>query len=120
MEQLFLSVEAFNDLLKKWSGQPIRITKHEIDEVDETRIQLQNISYAKNTRRIDGYVPMHALQLNGVGEIQAAGNAYQPLPDALYEIPLEDSSLYEFDGNQFILSTERGVYKIQLQDTNFL
>lgn len=118
MEQLFLSVEAFNDLLQQWSGQPITITKHEMEDVDEIRMQLQNVSYATNTRRIDGYVPMHALHLNGAGETQTSGANFHPLPDALYEIPLEDESLYEFDGKQFILSTERGVYKIELQNNN--
>src|SRR5699024_11176819 len=66
------------------------------------------------TRRIDDYEAMHALQLNGSGKIHTDVNDLKPLPEALYEIPLEDSTLYEFDGETFLLSTDRGIYKIEL------
>lgn len=114
MEEHFLSVETFNDLLHQWNGQPIKITKHELDDIDETWMQLKAITYDKNTRRIDDYEAIHALQLNGSGKIHTDANGLKPLPDALYEIPLEDTSLYEFDGETFILSTDRGIYKIEL------
>ncbi|WP_099159118.1 hypothetical protein [Virgibacillus ndiopensis] len=115
MDQHFLSIEELHALLNQWNGQKIKVTKLELDDVDETLMELQNISYSKNTRRIDDYVPMHALQLNGTGRIQTDAANLQPqdLPLSLYEIPLEDSSLYEFDGSKFLLSTARGVYKIE-------
>ncbi len=114
-ESQFLSVEAFNDLLQQWSGKPIKITKHEINDVDKISMQLDSVSYQTKTRRIDDYVPMHTLKLNGAGKMETAGEL-QPLPDAIYEIPLEDTSLYEYDGSQFILSTDRGVYKLNTDD----
>lgn len=117
MEQRFLSIEEFNTLLSEWNGRPIKISKHELDDVDETLLELNTISYAKDTRRIDDYQPMHALHLNGTGQIQSEDNNTQPLPEALYEIPLEDTSLYEFDGTCFLLSTDRGVYKIELANS---
>ncbi|WP_246202682.1 hypothetical protein [Virgibacillus doumboii] len=110
----FLSIEEFNELLNQWSGQTIKITKFELDDLDETLMDLQHISYETNTRRLDDYEPMHELQLNGFGNMQTDANDPQPLPSQLYEIPLEDSSLYEFDGTRFLLSTSRGVYKIEL------
>ncbi|WP_188455529.1 hypothetical protein [Virgibacillus oceani] len=116
MDQHFLSIEELNELLNRWNGQNIKVTKLELDDVDETLMELQNISYSKNTRRIDDYVPMHTLQLNGTGHVltDAADLKPQDLPASQYEIPLEDNSLYEFDGSQFLLSTARGVYKIEL------
>ncbi|WP_106495811.1 hypothetical protein [Lentibacillus sp. Marseille-P4043] len=114
MDQHFLSIEEFNELLKQWNGQTIKVSKFELDDIDETVMNLQDISYSRNTRRIDDYVPMHALQLNGSGAVQTDATNPQSLPTSLYEIPLEDNSLYEFDSSHFLLSTERGVYKIEL------
>lgn len=113
MDVQFLTIEEFNDLLQQWNGETIKISKHELDDLDETLMTLQDISYERNTRRIDDYEPMHALHLNGTGRIETDADNAQPLPSSVYEIPLEDNSLYEFDGEQFLLSTSRGVYKIE-------
>lgn len=110
----FLSIETFNQLLQKWNGKNIKISKIELDDLDETWMQLDNVSYSSNTRRLDDYEPMHSLHLNGSGQIQTENNHVEQLPSSDYVIPLEDSSLYEFDGEQFLLSTDRGVYKIEL------
>ncbi|GGK05916.1 hypothetical protein GCM10007063_30420 [Lentibacillus kapialis] len=109
----FLTVEAFNDILQQWNGESIKISKHELDDLDETLMTLQDISYARNTRRLDNYEPMHALLLNGMGTIKTDASNTQSLPSSVYEIPLEDNTLYEFDGQQLLLSTSRGVYKIE-------
>lgn len=115
MDQHFLSVEEFNELLNNWNGQSIKISKIELNDIDETLMHLQHISYETNTRRIDRYEPMHSLQLNGIGNVHTeAMDSKQPIPSSVYEIPLEDTSLYEFDGSTFLLSTSRGVYKIEL------
>ncbi|HEX6593066.1 MAG TPA: hypothetical protein VF095_00560 [Bacillota bacterium] len=112
MEQYFLSIEQLNEKLHEWKGFPIKIEKIELRDKDEIRMQLNDIHYTKNTQTEDDYKGMYALQLNGSGKIQTS-NAYAPLPEEMYEIPLEESSLYEYDGSQFLLSTERGVYKIE-------
>lgn len=114
MEQHFLTIEQFDELLKQWNGNSVKVLKYEMDDLDETVLDLSSISYSTDTRDIDGYEAMHTLNLNGDGQIQTVASQFQPLPSALYEIPLEDSSLYEFDGNRFIISTNRAVYKIEL------
>lgn len=115
MDHQFLSVEEFNSRIQQWSGRTVKITKHEMDDVDQIMLNLQNISYDRNTRRIDDYVPMHSLQLIGEGHIETlASMSTQPLPSPNYEIPLQDSTMYEFDGERFFITTERGVYKIEL------
>ncbi|RLL46794.1 hypothetical protein D8M04_06225 [Oceanobacillus piezotolerans] len=114
MEPVFLSIEEFNELMKQWNGRKIKITKHELDDFDETLMNLSAISYSKEATRSDDYVSLYSMQLNGSGVIETTLNEYQPLPSQLYEIPLEDSALYEFDGSRFIVSTSRGVYTIEL------
>lgn len=117
MQQPFLSIEEFNELLTQWNGRTIKISKLELDDLDETTVALETITYATNTRRLDDYEPMHALQLNGTGSIHSdTTDAHQILPSSLYEIPIEDDSLYEFDGTHFLISTSRGVYKIELAE----
>lgn len=113
MEQHFLSVEEFNTLLNQWNGKNIVISKLEMGDEDETVMALKTVSYSKDTRRIDDYEPMHALQLNGSGEIETEANNSESLPESLYEIPIEDSTQYQFDGRKFSLITERGIYTIE-------
>ena len=116
MEEHFLTVEQFNELLKQWDGKTIKISKHELDDLDETVLDLSAISYTTDTRRLDDYEAMHTLNLNGDGKTLTTAEQFQPLPASLYEIPLEDTSLYEFDGKCFIISTDRAVYKIELAE----
>jgi hypothetical protein len=118
MEHQFLSVEEFNALINQWVGNPVKITKHEMDDVDRTVMNLTDVSYERNTRRIDDYVPMHNLLLSGNGQIETlATMSNQPLPSSVYEIPLQDNSLYEYDGEKFFITTDRGVYKIELANS---
>lgn len=115
MNHQFLSIEEFNALIQQLNGRSIKITKHEMDDVDQTVMNLRDVSYEQNTRRIDDYVPMHNLLLNGDGHIETlAAMSNQPLPSSVYEIPLQNNSLYEYDGEKFFITTERGVYKIEL------
>ena len=112
----FLSIEQFNELLQKWNEAEIKISKLEMNDLDEIVMQLEKVSYKNETPTIDGYEPIHTLQLSGQGAIQTENNDSQPLPSSLYEIPLEDDTLYEFDGTTFLISTDRGVYKIERLD----
>ncbi|MBM7572765.1 hypothetical protein [Aquibacillus albus] len=114
MKQQYLSVEEFNELLQQWNGEKIRISKRELHDYDDTLMELNSISYSRDTRRIDDYEPMHALQLNGPGKIHTDGQDFQQLPSAHYEIPLEDSTLYQFNESKFSLITDRATYTIEL------
>ncbi|WP_085507688.1 hypothetical protein [Thalassobacillus devorans] len=119
MPERMLTIEEFNELLKHWNGEKIKISKHELDDVDTTFLQLDSVSYRTKTRRMDEYQPMHTLSLNGQGEITLEAGGSQPLPDASYEIPLEDTTLYRYDdGTTFTLVTERGTYTIEIMGNN--
>ncbi|MEI3614201.1 hypothetical protein [Pseudogracilibacillus sp. SO30301A] len=112
----FLSIEQFNDLLKNWNNDQIKISKLEMNDLDEIVMQLEKVTYLNEAPTIDGYEPVHTLQLNGHGIIQTDNNDSQPLPSSIYEIPLENDTLYEFNGTTFLISTDRGVYKIERVD----
>ncbi|CDQ18540.1 hypothetical protein SAMN05192559_101848 [Halobacillus karajensis] len=108
-----LTVEEFNQLLQKWHGEKIRIMKHEIRDEDTITMNLQEISYDTNTRRLDEYTPMHALYLHGQGQTETDAQSAQPLPSPYYEIPLEDSTRYQYLNDRFKIETERGTYTIE-------
>lgn len=116
MEQIFLTIEEFNELLNQWKGNHIKVSKFELEDLDETLIELNNVSYYKNDGTIDDYSSKYTMQLTGDGEVYTDNQQFRPLPGNAYDIPLEEDTLYEFDGNQFIISTERGVYKIEIAD----
>ncbi|WP_163538543.1 hypothetical protein [Gracilibacillus sp. YIM 98692] len=114
MTSQHLSVEEFNQLLQQWNGETIKISKQELQDYDQAILELDSISYSKDTRRLDGYEPMHTLQLNGSGKTLTDDNQYKPLPSDYYEIPLEDSTQYTYHNSQFSLKTDRGEYIIEL------
>ncbi|RFA33748.1 hypothetical protein CAI16_13700 [Virgibacillus dokdonensis] len=114
MTKQFLDIEAFNKLLQKWNGKQIKVSKQELNDYDEAIIDLSAITYETHTRRLDDYEPLHTLQLNGAGKVKTDYNSYQTPPTFVYEIPLEDSSLYQFDGERFALVTDRAIYTIEI------
>lgn len=114
MNQQNLTVEQFNELIKQWNGKTIKITKQELGDQDTILMHLDGISYSKDTSRIDDYVPMHSVHFNGTGTTETTEQQVQPLPSSFYEIPLEDSTQYQFDQTQFSLVTQRGTYTIEL------
>ncbi|MDY0409676.1 hypothetical protein [Paracerasibacillus soli] len=69
MNQHFLTIEQFDQLLKNWHGKDIQIQKIEMDDVDHIQLQLEQITYAKDLRRnMDDYVSRYTMQLNGDGK----------------------------------------------------
>lgn len=112
MNSEFITIEQFNDLLTKWRGKQIKISKVEMDDYNEVFMQLDHITYQTNPDQIDHYESIHTLHLEGEGKILTDTNYYEELPSLIYDIPLQDSSLYEFNGEEFLISTERGTYKI--------
>ncbi|WP_408008779.1 hypothetical protein ACJROX_29840 [Pseudalkalibacillus sp. A8] len=114
MNEQYLTVEQFNQLIQQWSGKTIKITKQELGDQDTIIMKLEDISYHKDTRRIDDYEPMHSIHLIGVGTTETDGQSGQPLPASSYEIPLEDSTRYRFEDIGFSLVNERGSYTIEL------
>lgn len=77
-------------------------------------MDLNKLSYRKNDGTFDDYESKYTMHLNGDGKVLTETNELQTLPDNQYVIPLEDDTLYEYDGHQFIISTDRGIYKVKL------
>ncbi|QAS52999.1 hypothetical protein [Halobacillus litoralis] len=115
-EQQILTIEEFNQLLQLWSGKTVKVTKNELRDEDTIIMNIEEISYSTDTRRIDEYEPMHSLYLHGRGRLATEPQNAQPLPSPYYEIPLEDSTQYQFQNEKFSLLTDRGSYTIELMD----
>lgn len=113
MKQDSLTIEEFNELLRKWSGKRVKVVKHELEDRDETLINLDAVSYEEGSD-IDDYESRYSLQLNGAGMIETTKDNYEELPSNEFEIPLEEDAHYEFDGERFVLNTSRGNYTIEL------
>src|SRR5690625_2013202 len=107
MEESPLNIEEFNDRLQQWSGQKIRIVKEEMDDLDETLLALDGVSYVKGSG-IDDYIPKHALLLKGNGVVETTKNNYEEVPSEAFEIPLDEDTIYEFDGGCFFIKNSRG------------
>lgn len=115
-ELYFLTLEEFDILLQQWNGKNIKISKHEMDDYDQVFLALDTVSYANNFDGVDDYEPVHALQLNGTGKTLTENDSFEILPTSLYEIPLDETTIYQFDGTGLALVTDRGTYTITLND----
>lgn len=116
MEQQSLSIEEFNELFNKWTGKDVKVLKQEIGDNDETLMNLEKVSYLEHTGRLDDYEAKYTLQLNGMGKIENDKNEFEPLPSPSYEIPLDDTTQYQFNGSRFTVKNDRGLYTIELNN----
>lgn len=114
MKQETLTIKKFNEMINKWTGKEIKIIKDEANDIDETIISLENVSYKENLHRIDDYEPKYELRLTGSGFIENDEGEFEPLPNSVYEIALDDETEYRFKDNKFHLKTDRGTYSIQI------
>lgn len=115
MTQETLTIKKFNERINDWTGKEIKILKHEADDIDETIILLEKVSYKENLDRIDFYEPKYELRLTGSGFIENNEGEFKPLPNSVYEIALDDDTEYQFKDQKFHLDTDRGTYSIQLR-----
>ncbi len=111
-----LTVEEFNQMVQEWIGKPLMITKKEIGDLDQLIMHVHDISYTKNTRKIDDYVPTYTLRLTGEGNIQTDHGDQVPIPDDQYDIQLDNDTVYEYGGEAFHLKTNRGSYTMKIAD----
>lgn len=113
MDKDSLTIEQFSELLKGWNIHPVKITKYEMKDHDETLLELTDITFQKNRNRVDDYEPKYTLHLQGDGKVKTELDRYEEMPTSQYEIPLDDDTEYKFDGARFSLKTDRGIYTIE-------
>lgn len=114
MEDNVLDIEGLHAQFEKWRGKSIHIEKSELRDKDHIQMALDSFSYDENERSIDGYEATYTLRLNGTGNI-TADHMEQALPGGVYDIPLEDEAKFRMHGNGLLLETDRGTYKITLE-----
>ncbi|QHT48463.1 hypothetical protein M662_18890 [Bacillus sp. SB49] len=106
------TMENFHQHLQTWIGTDICITKHELRDQDAVSMQLHDVSYSVNPMSIDGYMGPYTLYLHGKGYVSTDMQGTEPLPTPYYEIPLEETTHYEWNDDRFFLKTARGDYTI--------
>lgn len=118
MSAEFMTIEEFNERLQAWNGKEIKVSKVELNDFDEVNLKLNRTTYDSASYRLDDYEPKYEMELKGEGVIDTEAAGSQPLPDNTYEIPLDDDTIFERDGGQLMITTSRGVYKIELAQKN--
>ncbi len=58
----------------------VKVVKIEMSDLDETLINLDEVSYAKENHDEDDYEPRYALHLNGPGKIGTTENNFEAPP----------------------------------------
>jgi len=111
VEENVLDIEGLYAQLEQWYGRNINIEQRELRDKEYIQMVLESITYGENTRTIDDYAATYTLHLNGSGNIMTDGTK-QELPNAVYDIPLEDHATFKMQGNDLLLHTDRGTYKI--------
>lgn len=109
-----MSIEQFHDILQSWTGNVIQIEKIESEHHNHVVLLLQSTHYERNLHKLDDYESRYTLKLNGPGNIYGEFMS-TTLPEKVYDIPLEPTTLYEKNGNKLILTNDRAVYKLTLK-----
>ncbi|HEY4599741.1 MAG TPA: hypothetical protein VIG73_00385 [Cerasibacillus sp.] len=114
MASPFISIEEFHDVLQNWAGNEIRIEKIETNQHNQVDLFLQSTHYERNLHNLDDYESRYTLKLNGPGSVQGELMS-ATLPEEVYDIPLEPTTLYEKKGNELTITNDRAVYKLILK-----
>lgn len=105
------TLETITSALDRLKGNGVIITKDEIDDRDETSMQLESFALENYERPVDDYLSATTLQLAGGGETITDEHS-EPLPYSSYDIPLEDIQSFNVTDGQVYLKTSRGEYTI--------
>ncbi|WP_248928076.1 hypothetical protein [Paenibacillus hamazuiensis] len=109
------STEQLAQWLETCRNRPVHIVKKEQDDVDEVRLTLENAVFARSERSDpDDYVASSALRLHGDGTVTSDGGDV-PLPNGVFEIPLDGHWHSQADGQSLRITTDRASYIITPQ-----
>ncbi|WP_270182509.1 hypothetical protein [Alkalihalobacillus sp. CinArs1] len=104
-------VSRIQETLNDWVGGHLIIQKQENEDLDKVIMVLDRISLFHREETIDNYTPSSLLQLEGKGKIISEKNPVS-LPDANYEVQLEDLKEIDRSANELKITTERAHYVI--------
>ena len=81
-----------SDWLDTRKGHSLFISKHENNDTDQVELNLQEVSLGQlESPDLDGYLASHTLVLYGEGKIRNSSGDEFPLPQGIFEIPLDGS-----------------------------
>lgn len=108
------SPENIRAWLEAHKDQVLKIEKEEDGDLDQATIRLQDVEYVEH-HDTDDYLSDQALLLKGEGTVRAAEGEAK-LPAGIYEIALTDQWFSASDDQSLHLSTERGSYRIEVEE----
>jgi hypothetical protein len=106
-------IEQISDWLETKKGHSLFIRKQESNDTDQVELNLQEISLGQLERPdIDGYLASHTIILYGEGKIRNSSGEEFPLPQGVFEIPLDGTFQAAEMGEALNIQTGRAHYVI--------
>lgn len=106
-------VSRITEWLEAHYDQTLMIRKQEADNVDETRIKLENaVTAVRNETHPEDFTAEQSLLLKGRGAVIVNGEEI-PMPKDLYEIPYDGPLAFTFEEDGLNLTTDRASYRIR-------
>lgn len=108
------SLKSVTDWLNAHKQQTVMIRKQELEDIDQTRITLEDVEYKPSTQTIDEYTEGDSLILHGSGAVvNEQGDI--PLPQSTYQIYVDGLKHANVQDQQLSMETERAKYEIFIQ-----
>lgn len=107
-------LKSVTDWLNAHKQQTVMIRKQEMEDTDQTRIQLEEVEYRENTPTIDDYTEGDSLILHGNGTVINEQGEIQ-LPQNTYQIYVDGLSKADVKETQLTMETDRAKYEIFIQ-----
>jgi hypothetical protein len=104
-------LDTITSTLRSWGKVQVLISKIDNGDIDQTVIQLNELSIEQREPDTDDYSSEATLELQGEG-FQVLQDSVAALPYQSYDIPFEEIMDYHFDGDRLYLSTNRATYTI--------
>lgn len=105
-------VSRITEWLEAHYDQTLMIRKQEADNVDETRIKLENaVTAVRNETHPEDFTAEQSFLLKGRGAVIVNGEEI-PMPNDLYEIPYDGPLAFTVEEEGLHLTTDRASYRI--------
>ncbi|MBN6189366.1 hypothetical protein JQN58_21160 [Aneurinibacillus sp. BA2021] len=99
-------------LLDRWQGKTLQITKEEDGDTDIVRLHLTQVHVEDRPETGDDYLPLCTVKLEGAGTIQNEAGEHIPIPYESYDIPIDEPVDSRPDTEAVHIRTERASYHI--------
>ncbi|WP_052675888.1 hypothetical protein [Paenibacillus sp. IHBB 10380] len=103
-----------SDWLNAHINESIWIDKREQEDLDQVRVQLEEIGFRESTQSLDGYTDGSAILLHGAGHVIKEEQEV-PLPQNTFEIQVSGLVQAYVKNDKAYLETERANYSLRAE-----